>query len=1348
MSTSRRTKPSGTGAVAVNNIASARPKPKPRSTTPVSERIDPFNTGKENTNYSAKLTSRPSRTKPFVPQIVKTETTAPPRARWSSSVPRGRSASPCEFGRANGGVNGDVRKTRVSRVSNERSVSVDRSARIRDRVGLSNTRVEKSEKNLVKKSEKVVENKANVNVRGERGEKGGEMRAKNVKDEKAVEKSEKSETGLDSVMKVSESVKMFERFKSKSSVGLRGSTGGESEESGVRLSFGGSSGRLSKGSSSSDGSSVKYPSKLHGKLAFLEEKVKRIASDIKRTKEMLDLNNPDASKVMLSDIQETVAGIEKAMGDVVSGEKEKKNVEISVAKKNSPIKESSEVKSLSKGLNNDELEARLFPHHKLLRDRTTLKAPLGSHESIKTKVAVTVIETKQDEKPLGDVVENCKAIVMSDSSSKLEPKVTVRSGLELCEVQETEESGANSRARDSLNSGKGNDVLMLAADETLEEFDDEENKPVMVFDVEFDDSGNDQLNEIGNKTCTGGWFMSEGESALLAHDDGSCSFYDVVNSEVKSVYKPPAGLSPNLWRDCWIVRALGADGCSARYVVAASAGNSMDSGFCSWDFYTREIKSFHIEDGVTNTRTALAPLSNNALNRRHDLSNLTPENRQWWYKPCGPLIVTTASNQKVVKVFDIRDGEHVMKWDVQSHVVAMDNSSPLQWRNRGKVVLAETENVSLWDVGSLIPEPLLTVSSSGKKITALHVNNTDAELGGGVRQRQETVAGIEKAMGDVVSGEKEKKNVEISVAKKNSPIKEIKESSDLKSLAKGLNNDELEARLFPHHKLLRDRTTLKAPLGSHESIKSKVAVTVIETKQDQKPLSDVVENCKAIVISDSSSKLESKVTVRGGLELCEVQETEESGANSRARDSFNSGKGNDVSMLAADETLEEFDDEENKPVMVFDVEFDDSGNDQLNEIGNKTCTGGWFMSEGESALLAHDDGSCSFYDVVNSEVKSVYKPPADLSSNLWRDCWIVRALGADGCSARYVVAASAGNSMDSGFCSWDFYTREIKSFHIEDGVTNTRTALAPLSNNALNRRHDLSNLTPENRQWWYKPCGPLIVTTASNQKVVKVFDIRDGEHVMKWDVQSHVVAMDNSSPLQWRNRGKVVLAETENVSLWDVGSLTPEPLLTVSSSGKKITALHVNNTDAELGGGVRQRVSSSEAEGNDGVFCTSDSINVLDFRHPSGIGLRIPKYGNTVHSVFSRGDSIYLGCSGSSSTTRKLTSSSQIQQFSLRRQKLFTAYMLPESNAHSHYKAITQVWGNSNLTMGVSGLGLFVFDALKDDGSRPLVSDYGSGQKVRETIGPDNLYSPTFDYLGSRALLISRDRPACWKYLS
>ncbi|KAI3676841.1 hypothetical protein L1987_86455 [Smallanthus sonchifolius] len=638
----------------------------------------------------------------------------------------------------------------------------------------------------------------------------------------------------------------------------------------------------------------------------------------------------------------------------------------------------------------------------------------------------------------------------------------------------------------------------------------------------------------------------------------------------------------------------------------------------------------------------------------------------------------------------------------------------------------------------------------------LDLNNPDASKVM-LSDIQETVAGIEKAMGDVVSGEngeKEKKglsninegdNLQIIMAKKNSPIKE---SSDMKSSAKGLNTDELEARFFPHHKLLRDRSTLKASSGGNDTIKTMVGLAVTETKQEDKLLSTIDEKCIVPLLSDSLSKGESKVTIRGDLEICEVEATD-GRVNPKGRGSSNtySGKGNVETMLTANETLEECEEEENK-LMIFVEEIDDSFNNQLNEIGHKTSTGGWFVSEGESVLLAHDDGSCTFYDVANSEEKSIYKAPAEISPNLWRDCWIVRAQGADGCSGRYVVAASAGNSMDSGFCSWDFYTKEIKSFHIEDGVTNTRTALAPLPNNVLNRRHDVTNLTPENRQWWYKPCGPLIISTASNQKGVRVYDIRDGEHIMKWDVQSFVLEMENSSPLQWRNRGKVVLAETEGVSLWDVGSLTPEPLLSVSSNGKKITALHVNNTDAELGGGVRQRVSSSEAEGNDGVFCTSDSINILDFRHPSGIGLKIPKFGTTVHSVFSRGDSIYLGCGGSSSAARKSQSTAQIQQFSLCKQKLFTTYILPEFNSHPHYKAITQVWGNSNVAMGVCGSGLFVFDALKDDGLKPLTNDHGSGERVKETIGPDNLYCPSFDYMGSRALLISRDRPAYWKYLA
>lgn len=66
--------------------------------------------------------------------------------------------------------------------------------------------------------------------------------------------------------------------------------------------------------------------------------------------------------------------------------------------------------------------------------------------------------------------------------------------------------------------------------------------------------------------------------------------------------------------------------------------------------------------------------------------------------------------------------------------------------------------------------------------------------------------------------------------------------------------------------------------------------------------------------------------------------------------------------------------------------------------------------------------------------------------------------------------------------------------------------------------------------------------------------------------------------------------------------------------------------------------------------------------------------------------------------------------------------------------------------MGLSCLGLFVFDAFEDDSLQSFGADYGRTQNVKEIIGPDDLYSPTFDYLGSRVLLISRDRPALWRY--
>ncbi|XAR57448.1 hypothetical protein NMG60_11025600 [Bertholletia excelsa] len=644
---------------------------------------------------------------------------------------------------------------------------------------------------------------------------------------------------------------------------------------------------------------------------------------------------------------------------------------------------------------------------------------------------------------------------------------------------------------------------------------------------------------------------------------------------------------------------------------------------------------------------------------------------------------------------------------------------------------------------------------------------------------QEKISGIEKAMGHVVSGAGAKIDVHSGAAGKidlpsgaGQKMSASKSTEDdgmqSKSLVEskgskvgqvtvsvnGLNNEDLEARLFPHHKLLRDRTSLKTQLTSQNSQNHKTsqAEPISGLKSEEKLLSPTDENLIAMEFLASLNKDQQKDKVKDenvGLEFSEVQETDDA-IPSSTQDALNiANRKDDMDIiLTADETLDEFVDQENKAEMISEDEIEDSCINQLNEIGRKTSTAGWFVSEGEAVLLAHSDGSCSFYDIANCEEKAEYRPPLGVSPNVWRDCWIIRAPGADGCSGRYVVAASAGNTLDSGFCSWDFYTKDVRAFHSEDATTNSREVLAPLPNNTLYRRNTLSTImAPENQQWWYKPCGPLIVSTASCQRAVRIYDIRDGESVMKWEVQRPVLAMDHSSPLQWRNRGKVVVTEAESISLWDVSSLTSQALVSVSLSGRKVSALHINNTDAELGGGVRQRVSSSEAEGNDGVFCTSDAINILDFRQPSGVGLKIPKLGLSVQSVFSRGDSIFVGCINARPSGRKQPCS-QVQQFSLRKQKLVSTYSFPETNAHANCTAITQVWGNSNFVMAVCGLGLFVFDALKDDGLQPFVSDYSNMQKVREIIGPDDLYSPSFDYLSSRVLLISRDRPALWRYLS
>ena len=175
------------------------------------------------------------------------------------------------------------------------------------------------------------------------------------------------------------------------------------------------------------------------------------------------------------------------------------------------------------------------------------------------------------------------------------------------------------------------------------------------------------------------------------------------------------------------------------------------------------------------------------------------------------------------------------------------------------------------------------------------------------------------------------------------------------------------------------------------------------------------------------------------------------------------------------------------------------------------------------------------------------------------------------------------------------------------------------------------------------------------------------------------------------------------------------------------------------------RARSSEVEGNDGVFCTQESINVFDFRLPSGVGLNISRQGASANSIFSCGDTILIGSTETRLPVRNGPRSC-VQQYSLRKGKLTATYALPDSNSHSHHSSMSQVWGNSNFVMGINGMGLFVFDALRDE-SMQFSADREHIVEAKETVGPDDLYSPTFDYLGSRALVISRDRPAMWRYL-
>jgi hypothetical protein len=175
------------------------------------------------------------------------------------------------------------------------------------------------------------------------------------------------------------------------------------------------------------------------------------------------------------------------------------------------------------------------------------------------------------------------------------------------------------------------------------------------------------------------------------------------------------------------------------------------------------------------------------------------------------------------------------------------------------------------------------------------------------------------------------------------------------------------------------------------------------------------------------------------------------------------------------------------------------------------------------------------------------------------------------------------------------------------------------------------------------------------------------------------------------------------------------------------------------------RLSSSDQH-NDGVLCTNEAVNVLDFRVPAGIAMKIPTFGEQVHSVFTNGDMVLAGTGnvkikaqtevlrgGTENVKPSVTTQCcKVNQWSIREGKPMNVYALPEGEGKTSHAAINQVWGDARSVMALNEHGLYIFNA-------------DQGMELQDVICADNSALQTFDYANSRLLLVSRDRPPLWR---